>query len=69
MRSSHTYEENGTDALDEYTVAAGGGAMVGRWSLDGPDASSFRLEGTGDSRMIKFSQRPRLREPARRGDE
>ena len=28
--ASHTYGENGTDALGEYTVIAGGGAMVGR---------------------------------------
>ena len=61
--SSHAYEENGTDALGEYTVAAGGGATVGRWSLDGPDASSFRLEGTGDSRMLKFASAPDYENP------
>ena len=56
--ASHTYEENGTDALGEYTVVAGGGAMVGAWSLDGTDASSFMLDGTGDSTMLKFKSAP-----------
>ena len=57
-RASHTYEENGTDALGEYTVVAGGGATVGAWSLDGTDASSFMLTGTGDSRMLTFRSAP-----------
>ena len=43
--SSHTYEENGTDALDEYTVAAGGGATAGSWTLEGPDAGVFDITG------------------------
>ena len=56
--ASHTYEENGTDALGEYTVVAGGGAMVGRWSLEGTDADDFMLDGTGDSTMLKFKSAP-----------
>ena len=56
--ASHTYEENGEDALGEYRVVAGGGAMVGAWSLDGTDASSFTLTGTGNSRMLKFRSAP-----------
>ena len=55
---SHTYEENGTDAVGEYTAAAGGDATVGRWSLEGPDAGSFMLEGSGMSRMLKFRSPP-----------
>ena len=58
-----TYSENGTDAVGEYTAAAGGGATPGRWSLEGPDASNFRLEGTGVSRMLKFSSSPDYESP------
>ena len=47
--SSHDYEENGTDAVGEYTVAAGGDATPGAWTLEGADASSFRLTGSGDT--------------------
>ena len=61
--ASHTYEENGTDALGEYKVVAGGGAMVGAWSLDGTDASNFMLTGTGDSRMLKFASAPDYEDP------
>ena len=61
--ASHTYEENGEDALGEYTVVAGGGAMVGAWSLDGTDASNFMLTGTGDSRMLKFASAPDYENP------
>ena len=61
--ASHTYEENGEDALGEYTVVAGGGAMVGAWSLDGTDASSFMLTGTGNSRMLKFASAPDYEDP------
>jgi hypothetical protein len=56
--ASHTYEENGEDALGEYTVVAGGGATVGAWSLEGTDASSFMVDGTGDSTMLKFRSAP-----------
>ena len=56
--ASHTYEENGTDALGEYTVVAGGGATVGAWSLEGTDASNFTLTGTDNSRMLKFTSAP-----------
>ena len=56
--ASHTYEENDTDALGEYTAVAGGGATVGAWSLEGTDASSFMLDGTGESTMLKFRSSP-----------
>ena len=56
--SSHTVEENSTDALGEYTVVAGGGATVGSWSLEGADASMFMLDGSGDSTMLKFRSAP-----------
>ena len=60
---SHTYEENGTDALGEYTVTAGGGARSGAWTLEGADASSFRLTGTGNEQDAQVQERPRLRNP------
>ena len=54
-----TYEENGTDALGEYTVAAGGGASANpNWTLEGTDAGNFGLTGSGNSRMLKFSSPP-----------
>ena len=56
--ASHTVEENSTDALGEYTVVAGGGALAGAWTVEGTDASSFMLEGTGNSRMLKFASAP-----------
>ena len=57
--NSHTVEENSTDALGEYTVAAGGGASANpNWTLEGADAGNFMLEGTGNSRMLKFSSPP-----------
>ena len=56
---SHTVEENSTDAVGEYTVAAGGGASANpNWTLEGADAGNFMLEGTGNSRMLKFSSPP-----------
>ena len=61
--ASPTHEENGTGDLGEYKVVAGGGAMVGAWSLDGTDASNFMLTGTGDSRMLKFASAPDYEDP------
>ena len=60
---SFSYAENGTDALGEYEVAVGGGAMVGAWSLEGTDASNFTLTGTGMSRMLKFRSAPDYENP------
>ena len=60
---SFSYAENDTDALGEYEVAVGGGAMVGAWTVDGPDASHFILEGTGMSRMLKFRSAPDYENP------
>ena len=60
-----TYEENGTDDLGEYTVAAGGGASrhARNWTLEGTDAGNFRLTGSGNSRMLKFSSPPDYETP------
>ena len=56
--SSHTYEENGEDAVGEYKVAAGGDATPGAWTLEGADASSFMLTGSGTTRMLEFRSSP-----------
>ena len=52
--SSVTYEENDDVAVGTYTVAAGGDATPGAWTLEGADAGSFTLTGSGDSRMLEF---------------
>ena len=56
--SSHDYEENGADAVGEYTVAAGGDATPGAWTLEGADAGSFTLTGSGNARMLEFRSSP-----------
>ena len=58
-----TYEENDTVALGDYTVAAGGDATPGGWTLEGDDASSFMLEGSGTTRMLKFRSAPDYENP------
>ena len=60
---SISYAENGTDAVGTYTVSGGDGSTV-NWSLDGADSSQFTLEGTGMSRMLKFSSAPDYEMPA-----
>ena len=53
--NSHTYEENGTDAVGAYAVSVYGGEVASpTWTLEGTDASNFTLTGTGMSRMLKF---------------
>ena len=56
--SKHDYEENSTDPVGEYKVAAGGEATPGAWTLEGADASSFRLTGSGTTRMLEFRSSP-----------
>ena len=56
--SSHDYEENGTEAVGEYTVAAGGEASPGAWTLEGADTGSFTLTGSGTTRMLEFRSSP-----------
>ena len=56
--NSHDYEENGMEAVGEYTVSAGGDATPGAWTLEGADAGSFMLEGSGTTRMLKFRSSP-----------
>ena len=42
--SSHSYEENSTDAVETYT-ASGPNAAMATWSLGGPDAGDFTIAG------------------------
>ena len=54
--SKHDYEENGTDPVGEYKVAAGGEATPGAWTLEGADASSFRLTGSGNDQDARVQE-------------
>ena len=63
MDSPISYMENGTMTVATYTVSGGDGSTV-NWSLDGADSSQFTLEGTGMSRMLKFSSAPDYEAPA-----
>ena len=55
---SSTYLENGTGDLGTYTLE-GTAADTAKWSLGGADGSDhFMLEGTGMSRLLKFSSAP-----------
>ena len=56
--SSYSVAENGEDALGEYTVRAGGDAVIGAWTREGADASHFMVEGSGSSIMLKFASPP-----------
>ena len=60
--STVDYSENGTDAVDTYMVT-GTGAASATWTLEGDDAGDFMLEGTGMSRMLKFSSAPDIEMP------
>ena len=61
---SFSYAEGGTDAVGTYTLTAIGDGPTVTWSLDGTDKSDFMLEGTGMSRMLKFSSAPDYEAPA-----
>ena len=52
--TSASIMEGATDSLGTYTLM-GTAADTADWSLDGADMSDFMLEGTGMSRMLKFS--------------
>ena len=57
------YNENGTGAVGTYE-AEGPEAASARWTLDGPDASHFMLDGTaGMSTMLKFKSAPDFEMP------
>ena len=57
------YNENGTGAVGTYE-AEGPEAASARWTLDGPDASHFMLDGTaGMSTMLKFKSTPDFEMP------
>ena len=55
--ASMDYAENGMGAVGTYEVQ-GPNAANATWSLEGPDAGDFRLDGSGMSRMLKFSPAP-----------
>ena len=61
--ASPTYAEDRTDAVGTYEVRGGDGSAVD-WSLEGADASQFRLDGTGMSRTLMFSSTPDFETPA-----
>ena len=61
---SFSYAEGGTDAVGTYTLTAIEDGPTVTWSLDGTDMSDFMLEGTGMSRMLKFSSAPDYEAPA-----
>ena len=62
------YDENGTDAVGEYMAeASGADPATVDWTLGGNDAGAFMLEGTGASRMLKFSSAPDFEAPADTG--
>ena len=44
--------------MGEYKVAAGGDATPGAWTLEGADAGSFTLTGSGTTRMLEFGSSP-----------
>ena len=60
---SFSYAEGGTDAVGTYTLTAIEDGPTVTWSLDGTDKSDFMLEGTGMSRMLKFSSAPDYENP------
>ena len=54
--------EGATDAVGTYTLT-GTAADTADWSLDGADADQFMLEGSGSTRMLKFSSAPDYENP------
>ena len=60
--TSVTYAEDRTDAVATYEVTGGDGSVI-TWSLEGADAGQFTLDGTGMSRMLKFSSAPDYENP------
>ena len=53
-RSSVSYAENGTDAVETYMVS-GPDAALARWSLEGADASDFAISSRG---VLTFKSSP-----------
>ena len=60
---SISYAEDRNDAVGEYTVSGANEAMA-TWTREGADASHFMLDGSGASRMLKFSSSPNFEAPA-----
>ena len=61
---TQTHEENGTDAVGDYTLTVYGDEVANpRWTLEGSDASNFRLDGTGMTRSLEFKSAPDFEMP------
>ena len=60
--SAPSFAENSTDAVATYT-ASGPNAATATWSLEGDDSSRFMLDGSGASRMLKFTSAPDYENP------
>ena len=58
-----SYAEDRTDAVGTYTISGANEAMA-TWTREGDDASLFMLDGSGASRMLKFSSSPNFEAPA-----
>ena len=63
MDSPISHPENSMDTVATYTVT-GTMADMATWTLEGDDAESFILDGTGMSTMLKFSSAPDYEAPA-----
>ena len=61
-QASASTMEGATDALGTYTLT-GTAADTADWSLDETGTSDFMLDGTGMSRMLKFSSAPDFEAP------
>ena len=54
------YPENGTDAVDAYTLRLGRNADSATWSLEGPDFGAFAINGIG---VLTFNDSPDYENP------
>ena len=66
--SSRNYPENGTDAVGTYT-ASGSKAASARWTLEGDDRGDFKVDGSGESVMLKFRTSPNYEMPMDMGED
>ena len=61
--SSPSYEENGTDDLDDYTATGTGTDATPALSHGGDDKDYFTLTGTGATKTLKFKAAPDYENP------
>ena len=62
-RSSHSYKENGTDDLGDYTATGTGTDATPALSHGGDDKDYFTLTGTGATKTLKFKAAPDYENP------